>query len=85
MAQELRRNEQQNNAAPPIGTYSTMGPDSSRAIDYDENLRQQREHQDRLQRYDQDVSWAYGRFVELGAQKQALLDQLLQLSQLGKR
>ena len=85
MSQELRRNELQNNRSSLAGGYSTMGPDSSRAIDYDENLRLQREQQDRLQRYDRDVSQAYSRFLELGAQKKALLDQLMELSQPGKR
>ena len=85
MSQELRRNELQNNRTSSAGGYSTMGPDSSRAIDYDENLRLQREQQDRLQRYDRDVSQAYSRFLELGAQKKALLDQLMELSQPGKR
>ena len=41
MSQELRRNELQNNRSSLAGGYSTMGPDSSRAIDYDENLRLQ--------------------------------------------
>lgn len=85
MAQELRRNEQQNASSPAAGTYFAMGPDSSQVVDYDENLRAQRERQGRTQRYDQDVSQAYARYLELGEQKKALLDQLLQLSRSQRR
>lgn len=75
MTQELRRNEME--PPPPPGTrrYTAIG-DDSRALDYDENVRQQQARQDRLQRYDREISRAYTRYLELANQKKALLDQM---------
>ena len=78
MTQELRRNElepPQPSAA--VRRYSAMGEDS-RALDYDENVRQEQTRQERLQRYDREISRAYTRYIELGNQKKALLDQMQQ-------
>jgi hypothetical protein len=76
MSQELRRNElEPPPSSPGIRRYSAMGEDS-RALDYDENVRQQQARQERLLRYDREISRAYTRYLELASQKKALLDQM---------
>ena len=75
MTQELRRNELEPPTPGGGRRYSAMGEDS-RAVDYDENVRQQQARQDRLQRYDREISRAYTRHLELANQKKALLDQM---------
>ncbi|MCG2578688.1 hypothetical protein LZ012_16945 [Dechloromonas sp. XY25] len=82
MTQELRRNELEPPPPPGTGTrrYSALG-DDSRALDYDENVRLQQARQDRLQRYDKEISRAYTRYLELANQKKALLDQMQTLGQ----
>jgi hypothetical protein len=74
MTQELRRNAFQDIAP-------TLGLDGTRSLSYDENVRLQRERLELLERYDRDLSQAYSRFLELGEQKKALLDQIMELSQ----
>ena len=74
MTQELRRNAFQDIAP-------TLGLDGTRSLSYDENVRLQRERVELLERYDHDLSQAYSRFLELGEQKKALLDQIMELSQ----
>jgi hypothetical protein len=85
MAQELRRNELQEQSMPVVTQSYSMGTDNSRPIDYDENVRRQKERAERLQRYDRDITKAYARHQELGVQKKALLDQIMELSQQAKR
>lgn len=85
MTQELRRNELQDSAPITLQNYSVMGQDSMRSLDYDENIRKQRERQERLQRYDREISQAYSRFMELGYRKKALLDQIMELTQPAQR
>ena len=86
MAQELRRNELQETSLPAtVQGYSAMGIENSmRPIDYDENQRLQRERQTRLQRYDREISQSYARFLELGTQKKALLEQIKALEAVAK-
>lgn len=85
MAQELRRNELQESPLPgAVQGYSAMGVDSTRPIDYDENLRLQRQRQERLQRYDQEIRQSYARFLELGTQKKTLLEQIKALEAVTK-
>ena len=74
MTQELRRNAFQDIAP-------TLGLDGTRSLSYDENVRLQRERVELLERYDHDLSQAYSRFLVLGEQKKALLDQIMELSQ----
>jgi hypothetical protein len=81
MTQELRRNALQDIAPTITEGYSSFGVDSSRSVNYDENVRLQRERVERLKSYDQDLSQAYSRFLELGNQKKVLLDQILELTQ----
>jgi len=81
MTQELRRNAFQDIAPTITEGYSALGLDSSRSLSYDENVRLQRERVERLQRYDNDLSQVYSRFLELGDQKKALLDQIIELTQ----
>lgn len=85
MAQELRRNELQESSSPVVTQSYPMGRDNSRPVDYDESVRLQRERQERLQRYDRDIARAYARHQELGVQKKALLDQIMELSQPARR
>lgn len=85
MAQELRRNELQEQSTTALRGYSVMGADNTRPLDYDENVRLQRERQERLQRYERDISQSYARYLELGYQKKVLLDQIIELSQPPRR
>lgn len=80
MTQELRRNEMQDTSQMTLQNNAVMGIDSTRPIDYDENVRKQRAKQERLNRYEQEISQSYARFLELGEQKKVLLDQILELS-----
>jgi hypothetical protein len=81
MTQELRRNAFQDIAPTITEGYSALGLDGSRSLSYDENVRLQRERVERLKRYDNDLSQVYSRFLELGDQKKALLDQIIELTQ----
>lgn len=85
MAQELRRNEMQEQSAPMVTQSYPMGMERSSLVNYDENLRLQKERGERLRRYDSDIARAYARHQELGEQKKALLDQIMELSQQPKR
>lgn len=85
MAQELRRNELQEQSTPVVTQSYPIGRDNLRPIDYDENVRLQKERAERLQRYDRDIAKAYARHQELGQQKKALLDQIMELSQQPRR
>lgn len=85
MAQELLRNEQNDIAAGAARGYGAMAIEAGRAVDYDENVRQQREREQRLQRYRADIDQAYVRYLELGNQKRALLEQITQLAQPPRR
>ena len=87
MAQELRRNElqEQQQAPSSVRGYSVMGMEANRPLDYDENLRLQRERQERLLRYERDIHQAYSRYLELGQQKKGLLDQIMELAQPARR
>lgn len=85
MAQELRRNELQEQSMPVVTQSYPIGRDNLRPIDYDENVRLQKERAERLQRYDRDIAKAYARHQELGQQKKALLDQIMELSQQPRR
>lgn len=80
MTQELRRNALQDIAPTITQGYSVKGTGSANSLDYDENVRLQRERLERLQRYDRDLEQAYSRFLELGNQKKALLDQMMELT-----
>lgn len=85
MTQELRRNELQEVSPNLMRNYSMTQADNTQPIDYDENVRQQRARQERLQRYEREINQAYARFVELGNQKRLLLDQIIELSQPPRR
>lgn len=87
MTQELRRNELQEPSPGVTRSYSTTDVDNTRSIDYDANVRLQQARQERLQRYDREISQAYARYLELGNQKKALLDRItaLELAQPARR
>lgn len=76
MLQEMRRNE-------ITGTFPQVLPGSGLnnqpPINYDDMVRQQRERQDRLQRYERDLDDLYARYSELDAQKKTVLDELVEL------
>jgi len=76
MIQELRRNELQQMDALPGGGRGMPAVNAGKLIDYDENVRQERARQERLQRYEREIAQSYARFLELGQQKKALLDQI---------
>jgi len=58
-----------------------MGTDRESTLNYEENVRLQQKRLEQLERYDRDLSQAYSRFLELGNQKKALLDQIIELTQ----
>lgn len=86
MVQELRRNETQidppqavlNTSEAPY--YSMGGGNSNPSLNYDENVRFQRERQERLRKYTRDLNDLYSRYSELEEQKRAVLGQLMELS-----
>ena len=82
MIQELRRNEIQDSQPLAVQGYQTMGGvRDAPPINYDENIRLQRERTERIQQYTRDLNQLYARYAELGNQKRALLDQLTELAQ----
>ena len=87
MTQELRRNDIQENFPQAIqAPNSTMQPYASGGLkdnpplSYDDNVRLQRERQERIEQYTRDLKRYYARYAELGEQKRALLDQLIELT-----
>lgn len=84
MTQELRRMALQENPAYVPGA-SGVGMESTPGLDYEENVRRQRERQERLQGYERDIAQTYARYLELGAQKRRLLDQIIGLAQPANR
>lgn len=88
MTQELRRNEIQENYPQAIQTPNSMmqapyamgGLKDNPPQSYDDNVRIQRERQERIEQYTRDLNRLYSRYAELGEQKRALLDQLIELA-----
>jgi hypothetical protein len=88
MTQELRRNDIQENFPQAIQTpnstmqapYATGGLKDNPPLSYDDNVRLQRERQERIEQYTRDLKRYYARYAELGEQKRALLDQLIELT-----
>lgn len=87
MAQELRQNEIQESFPQTPQTPSTMtqspyvtGLINNPPQSYDENIRSQRERQERIQQYTRDINRLYSRYNELGEQKRGLIDQLMELT-----
>jgi len=76
MIQELRRNELQQMDVLPGGGRGMPAVNAGKSLDYDENVRQERARQEQLQRYEREIAQSYARFLELGQQKKALLDQI---------
>ena len=91
MTQELRRNEiQENNPQVIQGAnttslmpYATGGLKDNPPISYDDQVRVLRERQERIQQYGQDLNRLYSRYTELGEQRRALFDQLMELARSG--
>jgi hypothetical protein len=88
MTQELRRNDLQENFPQAIqipnsmmqAPYTTGGLSGNPPPSYDDVVRLQRERQERIEQYTRDLKRFYARYAELGEQKKALLDQLIELS-----
>ncbi|KIO48464.1 hypothetical protein [Nitrosospira sp. NpAV] len=88
MTQELRRNEIQENYPQAIQTPNSMmqapyamgGLKDNPPQSYDDNVRMQRERQERIEQYARDLNRLYSRYAELGEQKKVLLDQLMELT-----
>lgn len=88
MTQELRRNEIQENYPQAIQTpnlmmqapYAMGGLKDNPPQSYDDNVRLQRERQERIEHYTRDLNRLYTRYAELGEQKRVLLDQLMELT-----
>ena len=56
------------------------GMNSNPPLSYDENVRLQRERQERIQQYTRDLTDLYSRYSELEEQKRAVLGQLMELT-----
>jgi len=69
ITQELRRN-----------AFENLNPVNPRSLDYGENVRLQRQAVEMLEKYDRDLNAAYSRYLEIGEQKKALLDQIMELA-----
>jgi hypothetical protein len=67
------------NISPAQGAYTMGGMNSNPPLSYDDNVRLQRERQDRIQQYTRDLNDLYSRYSELEEQKRAVLDQLMEL------
>lgn len=87
MMQELRQNEiresfPQGTQAPSIAQspYATSGLINNPPQSYDENVRSQRERQERIQQYTRDINRLYSRYNELDEQRRGLIDQLMELT-----
>ena len=85
MVQELRRNETQIDPPQAVlntseAPYSMGGANSNPSLNYDENVRLQRERQERLRQYTRDLTDLYARYSELEEQKRAVLGQLMELT-----
>ncbi|PTR10541.1 uncharacterized protein YutE (UPF0331/DUF86 family) [Nitrosospira sp. Nsp5] len=86
MTQELRRNEIQQNypqgiqPADSMAAYAMGGLKDNPPQSYDDNVRMQRERQERIEQYTRDLNRLYSRYAELGEQKRVLLDQLIDLA-----
>lgn len=87
MAQEQLRNERSETLPGPGPTQNNavVGIGTGQIVDYDENRRLQREHEQRMERYSRDIDRAYARYQELGFQKKQLLDQMLESAPTEKR
>jgi hypothetical protein len=79
MVQEMRRNELQ--AITPIiyGPPAMGGVKEGPPPSYDDTVRIQRERRERIEQYSRDLNQLYARYTELGNQKKALLDQIMEL------
>ncbi len=85
MVQELRRNETRIDPPQAVlntseAPYSMGGANSNPSLNYDENVRFQRERQERLRQYTRDLNDLYSRYSELEEQKRAVLGQLMELT-----
>lgn len=83
MVLELRRQAMQEAYQPsPPGAPASVATsmESLPPVNYDENIRQQRERQERSQQSARDLNALYARYVELGEQRKALVDQIARLA-----
>ncbi|MBA4143818.1 MAG: hypothetical protein H0X43_12705 [Nitrosospira sp.] len=78
MVQELRRNEVQ--GGDPLMVQGMGGIKDAPPINYDDNIRAQRERQELVEQYNRDLNRLYSRYSELGEQKKTLLDQIMDLA-----
>lgn len=79
MIQELRRSDMESGyrpGAPPSPANMQALP----SINYDESVAQQRQQQERIEQRTHEMNSLYARYVELGRQRQALLDQIINLA-----
>ncbi|MDQ3184884.1 MAG: hypothetical protein M3Q16_00120 [Pseudomonadota bacterium] len=80
MTQELRRNEiQEGHPLIVQGPAGMGGVRDAPPTNYDDNIRLQRERQERIQQYTRDLNDLYSRYSELGERKRALVDQLMEI------
>ena len=80
MLQELRRSETQSAYQRDAQGAGVSSMQSLPPVDYDANIRQQRERQERIEQSSRDMNALYARYVELAAQRKTLLDQIFALA-----
>lgn len=81
MVQELRRSDMQPFLyRPEAQSLPGSGMQGLPSIDYDENVSQQRAQQERIESHTREMNALYARYVELAAQRKALLDQIVDLA-----
>jgi hypothetical protein len=66
-----------------IMPYASGGLSGNPPVSYDDQVRLLRERQERIQQYGQDLNRLYSRYTELGEQRRALFDQLMELTRSG--
>lgn len=81
MTEELRKIEIEEINSIVTQNPATMTSVDPRLLNYDENIRLQRERQERIQLYTRDLDRLNSRYSELADQKKALLDQMIELAQ----
>ena len=79
MVQDMRRNEMQDLTPIILGPPAMGGVKEGPPPSYDDTIRIQRERRERIEQYSRDLNQLYARYKELGNQKKALLDQIMEL------
>jgi len=80
MVQELRRSELRSAYEPEVRSSTISSLQSQPTVNYDENVRLQREQQERIEQSTRNLNALYARYVELERERKALLNQIFDLA-----